>query len=129
MMDYADNFDEFEHIIDQFCYDIDFQLGCIIEKIKHYQKCYDEEKTDAAREVCLEYIGKLNNMYTDYMIDKCFMTLGLFPNSMGYNFTEADIKRRRDVLLERYKGGRDKDSIKMHNEIEKAYDFLQSFKT
>jgi hypothetical protein len=122
-MDYADNFDEFERMLDQFCYNINFQLECIEQKIKHFIDCYNLETTDAARAACLEYIGKLNNLYVDYLLDKARLTLGL-----GWQATQEDFKRRRDVLLDRYKGGKDKDSIKMHNDIEKAYDLLQCFK-
>lgn len=122
-MDYENNYSEFESMLEMFCYNIAFQIDLIEKKIIQFIECYEREQTDSAREVCLEYIGKLNDLFTEYTLDRARLVLGV-----GWGATQTDFKRRRDALLERYKGGKDRDSIKMHNEIEKAYDILQCFK-
>jgi|ERR1700722_19339054 len=123
-MNYEDSYDEFEGMLETFCHDIDLQMVFIQRKIEHYISCYDNETTDAARADCLKYIGKLNNLYLYYFIDKAYFTLGL-----QWGASEEEVKRKRDALLDRYKKSKDRDSIKMHNDVEKAYDVLQCFKT
>ena len=116
-MDYENSFIEFENVVSGFVYNLDMQLVFIIEKIKHFMRSYEEEKTDNGRKVCLEYIGKLNDMYVDYLIEQSCFILGVFRAA---GLEEISIKANK--LLDK------KKDQKSFNEIKKAYDFLQCFK-
>jgi hypothetical protein len=123
-MDYAENYDEFVSMLCAFDYDKGVQLSIIERKLQQYIALYEGEKSYAGKEDCLKQVSKLNALFTRVLVQKAHQTIGV-----GLYTSIKDIRERKDLLLTRYNGSGDKESLRMYGEIVRAFDVIQTFST